>query len=69
MEDVGTALTGVTACGGTGSVYPDYLATAAMPLTLSTGGRSFGTNAGGALYSKVGLTFAAGDIIVANILK
>ena len=49
-------------------MFPDYLATA-QPLTLSTGGRAFGTNAGGALYSKVGLTFVAADIIVANILK
>ena len=38
-------------------------------LTLSTGGRSFGTNAAGALYNKVGLTFAETDLVLANIMK
>jgi type IV pilus assembly protein PilA len=62
------ALTGVVACSGSGAVNADYLATA-LPLSSSTGGRAFGTNAGGAIYLKSGQTFAAADIVAANILK
>jgi type IV pilus assembly protein PilA len=62
------ALTGVVACSGSGPVNADYLATA-QPLSASTGGRAFGTNAGGAIYYKSGQAFAAADITAANILK
>jgi prepilin-type N-terminal cleavage/methylation domain-containing protein len=66
----GTAITGVTSCGAAAAaVYPDYLATA-TPLSSSTGGRAFGTNAGGALYGKSGVTaLAAADLVAANVLK
>jgi type IV pilus assembly protein PilA len=70
MTDAGsTAITGVTACSGSGSVFPDYFATA-TPLSASTGGRAFGTNAGGAIYFKNGITaLAAADLTAANVLK
>ena len=64
-----TAITGVTHCSGAGSVYPEYLATA-TPLSASTGGRAFATNAGGAIYFLNGTTaLVAGDLVTANILK
>jgi prepilin-type N-terminal cleavage/methylation domain-containing protein len=46
----GNAIAGVTDCTATaGPVHPDYVATA-QPLTTSTGSRSFGTMAAGAIY-------------------
>ena len=70
MDAAGTtALANVTACSGTGSVFPDYLATA-TPVSTSTGGRAFATNAGGAIYAKNGdTTLAAADLVAANVLK
>ena len=66
----GTAITGVTSCGAAAAaVYPDYLATA-TPLSSSTGGRAFGTNAGGALYGNSGVTaLVEADLVAANVLK
>ena len=49
MDGTGTALNAVTGCSGAGAVHPDYLASA-LPLSNSTGGRAFATNAGGAIY-------------------
>jgi hypothetical protein len=68
MELQGAAIAGVTSCGALGApVYPDYLTTA-TPLSASTGGRSFGTNAGGALYYLNGTTaLVAADLVVANV--
>jgi prepilin-type N-terminal cleavage/methylation domain-containing protein len=64
-----TALASVTACSGSGSVYPEYVATA-TPWSASTGGRAFGTNAGGALYFKNGITaLTAADLTTTNVLK
>jgi type IV pilus assembly protein PilA len=70
MAAAGTAITGVTSCGAAAAaVYPDYLATG-TPLSSSTGGRAFGTNAGGAIYYKNGTTaLAAADLVAANVLK
>jgi type IV pilus assembly protein PilA len=49
--------------------YSDYLATA-TPLSNSTGGRSFASNAGGAIYSLNGTTaLVATDLTTANVLK
>ena len=46
----GAAIAGVTDCtAAAGPVHPDYIGTAA-PLTTSTGSRSFGTLAAGAIY-------------------
>ena len=46
----GAAIAGVTDCTATaGPVHPDYVGTAA-PLSASTGSRSFGTMAAGAIY-------------------
>jgi type IV pilus assembly protein PilA len=68
-DNSSAALTGVASCvTGGGAVNADYLATA-LPLSASTGGRAFGTNAGGAIYFKSGQAFAATDITNANILK
>ena len=51
------------------AVFPDYLATAS-PLTVSTGGRAFASNAGGAIYAKNGIApLVAADLITANVLK
>ena len=58
-------------CSGAAAaaVYPDYLATG-TPLSASTGGRAFGTNAGGAIYFLNGTTaLVAADFIAANVLK
>ena len=70
MALVGTAITGVTSCGAAAAaVYPDYLATG-NPLSASTGGRSFGTNAGGAIYFKnQTAVLTTADLVAANILK
>ena len=70
MAAAGTAIADVTACvSGGGDVYPDYLATGS-PLSDSTGGRAFATNAGGAIYFKNGkTTLVAADLTTANILK
>ena len=70
MAAAGTAITGVTSCGASAAaVYPDYLATG-TPLSTSTGGRAFGTNAGGAIYSKNGITaLTSADLVAANVLK
>ena len=70
MALVGTAITGVTSCGAAAAaVYPDYLATG-TPLSTSTGGRAFGTNAGGAIYYKNGVAaLVAADLVAANVLK
>jgi len=70
MAAAGTAITGVTSCGAAAAaVYPDYLATG-TPLSTSTGGRAFGTNAGGAIYSKNGVTaLTSADLVAANVLK
>jgi prepilin-type N-terminal cleavage/methylation domain-containing protein len=62
-----TAITGVVACSGAGGVHPDYLATA-VPLSASTGGRSFATNAGGAIYANNDPTTAPA-LVIGNILK
>jgi type IV pilus assembly protein PilA len=67
MAPAGAALAGVTACSGAGTVHPDYLATA-LPLSVSTGGRSFATNAGGAIYFQTDITAAPATTAV-NILK
>ena len=48
--------------------FPDYFASA-LPLSASTGGRAFGTNAGGAIYYQNGVAFVIGDMVVGNILK
>ena len=45
----GTAITGLTACSGAGSVFPDYYASAEA-LTNSTGNRAFATMASGAIF-------------------
>ena len=70
MAASGTAITGVTSCGAAAAaVYPDYLATG-TPLSTSTGGRAFGTNAGGAIYAKNGVTaLTSADLVAANVLK
>jgi len=70
MAAAGTAITGVTSCGAAAAaVYPDYLATG-TPLSTSTGGRAFGTNAGGAIYSKNGITaLTSAALVAANVLK
>ena len=67
MAAAGAALSGVTACSGSGTVHPDYRATA-LPLSASTGGRSFATNAGGAIYFQTDIT-AAPATTAANVLK
>jgi len=65
----GAVITGVTSCGAAAApVNSDYFATA-LPISNSTGGRAFGTNAGGAIYFKNGIAFVAGDIDPANVLK
>ena len=47
----------------------DYLANA-TPLSNSTGGRAFASNAGGAIYSLNGVVaLVAADLVVANVLK
>src|SRR4029453_12732662 len=70
MAASGTAITGVTSCGAAAAaVYPDYLATG-TPLSSSTGGRAFGTNAGGAIYTKNSTTaLTSADLVAANRLK
>jgi type IV pilus assembly protein PilA len=70
MDNAGsTAIAGVTSCGAAAAaVYPDYFASG-VPLSSSTGGRGFGTNAGGAIYNKNGLTFVIADLVTANVLK
>ena len=69
MAAAGDALAGITACSGSGSVFPDYLATG-TPVSASTGGRAFATNAGGAIYAKNGVTaLVAADLVAANVLK
>jgi prepilin-type N-terminal cleavage/methylation domain-containing protein len=51
------------------ATYSDYLGTAS-PLTASTGGRAFASNAGGAIYAKNGIApLVAADLITANVLK
>ncbi len=69
MSGAGAAVAG-TGCSGAGTLHPDYLATAAA-LTVSTGGRSFGTDASGAIYFTTAAVtpMVAADLIVANILK
>ena len=68
MAAAGAAIAGVAACvAGGGAVHPDYLATA-LPLSASTGGRSFATNAGGAIYFQTDIT-AAPATTAANVLK
>jgi len=64
------AAIGPKSCGAAAAdIYPDYLATA-TPLSASTGGRAFGTNAGGAIYSKNGVAaLVAADLVAANVLK
>ena len=66
----GGAVVAGTGCSGAGTLHSDYLATAAA-LTTSTGGRSFGTDASGAIYFTTAATvpLVAADLIVANILK
>ena len=71
MAPAGTVLTGVTSCGAlAAAVNSDYIATG-TPLSASTGGRVFGSNAGGAIYSKNQVTPAlvAADLVAANVLK
>jgi prepilin-type N-terminal cleavage/methylation domain-containing protein len=70
MAAAGAAIAGVLSCGAAAAaVYPDYLATG-TPLSASTGGRSFGTNAGGAIYFLNGTTaLVAADFVAANVLK
>jgi type IV pilus assembly protein PilA len=62
----GEAIDDVVGCSG-GDVNTDYLATA-LPLSASTGGRSFATNAGGAIYFSTTIT-AAPATDAANVLK
>ena len=46
----------MTSCGAAAAaVSSDYLATG-TPLSTSTGGRAFASNAGGAIYAKSGVT-------------
>jgi prepilin-type N-terminal cleavage/methylation domain-containing protein len=64
------AAIGPKSCGAAAAdIYPDYLATA-NPLSTSTGGRSFGTNAGGAIYFKNQQgALQVGDLVAANVLR
>jgi type IV pilus assembly protein PilA len=66
----GEVITGVTSCGtSAAAVNSDYLATG-TPLSASTGGRAFGTNAGGAIYAmNQGTALATTDLVAANVLK
>ena len=49
--------------------YSDYMATA-TPLSDSTGGRAFASNAGGAIYAKNGIVLlVAADLVTANVLE
>jgi hypothetical protein len=42
----------------------------ATPLSNSTGGRAFASNAGGAIYAKNGIVLlVAADLVTANVLK
>ncbi len=51
------------------ATYSDYMATA-TPLSNSTGGRAFASNAGGAIYAKNGIVLlVAADLVTANVLK
>jgi type IV pilus assembly protein PilA len=70
MAANGAQIAGVQSCGtAPTNVYPDYLATG-TPLSSSTGGRAFATNAGGAIYFLNGTTtMVIGDLVAANILK
>ena len=70
MAAAGSVLTGVTSCGAAAAaVNSDYLATG-TPLSTSTGGRAFASNAGGAIYAKSGVTaLVAADLVAANVLK
>jgi prepilin-type N-terminal cleavage/methylation domain-containing protein len=69
MAAQGTAITGLVPCSGSGNVYPDYTATA-TPLSASTGGRAFGTNASGAIFGKTGTTaLTTSDFTTANAIK
>jgi type IV pilus assembly protein PilA len=69
MAASGAELTVVSCHTADQAVFPDYLATA-TPLTASTGGRSFASNAGGAIYALNGTTaLVAADLVVANVLK
>ena len=69
MAESGAELT-ITSCHTADqAVFPDYLATA-TPLSASTGGRAFASNAGGAIYAKNGVTaLVAADLVTANVLK
>jgi type IV pilus assembly protein PilA len=69
MAQSGAAI-GPKSCGtAAADIYPDYLATA-DPQSTSTGGRSFGTNAGGAIYFKNQETpLVAADLVAANVLR
>ena len=69
MAAEGAVLAVVSCHAADQETFPDYLATA-TPLTASTGGRAFASNAGGAIYAKNGVAaLVAADLVVANILK
>jgi type IV pilus assembly protein PilA len=71
MDEGGsTAIAGLDSCGDTAAdVFPDYFATA-TPISGSTGGRSFGTNASGAIYFLNGTTaLTTGNLLPENVVK
>jgi type IV pilus assembly protein PilA len=57
MAGQSAAIANVVACSGAGDVHPDFAATA-VPLSGSTGSRSFGTMAAGAIFFTNSVTTA-----------